>query len=573
MIHRSTFRIRNIPVLYVPAFYKPLSDRPRKSGFLTPNIGTSSRRGYMLGAGYYWAINRSSDVMYRSQYFTERGFAHHVDFRAKPTQSSDIYVFVYGVNDKGITLDNGQFLKAPGALATVTAKADLGKGFYGRVDFNYLSSFLFRQEFTESFNEAVFSEVHSVAFATRNWSYYGLNFVFRQIENFNSAEPDDVVQIRKLPSAEFNIRHRQISERVVPIWVSLESSFSLLRRYQPQRPGQPVFQTQGYVDRGDVAPTVMTALRWKDFHLTPAVTVRGTHYGSSWVNGQITDQRVLRTTGELSANLIFPSFARVFNAPKWVGEKVKHVIEPRASFRSVGGTGDFSDYIRFDENDLVTNTSEADIMVANRFYAKRAGRVYEFLSWELGQRYFFLPDFGGALVTNQRNVFLNSIDLTGYAFLDVPRRYSPFISNVRFSPARPIGVGWRTDYDPLRNRFTNNGITADARLGRYFLSVGHNYVRSVPVLTANANQFRGLLAFGDQNKRGWNAAFSAIYDFRQDVMQFATTQVSYNTDCCGLSVQYRRFSFGTRNENQFRVAFAIANIGSFGTLRRQERIF
>ena len=56
-------------------------------------------------------------------------------------------------------------------------------------------------------------------------------------------------------------------------------------------------------------------------------------------------------------------------------------------------------------------------------------------------------------------------------------------------------------------------------------------------------------------------------------MQFATTQVTYNTGCCGISLQYRRFSFGTRNENQFRVAVAIANIGSFGTLRRQERIF
>jgi LPS-assembly protein len=56
-------------------------------------------------------------------------------------------------------------------------------------------------------------------------------------------------------------------------------------------------------------------------------------------------------------------------------------------------------------------------------------------------------------------------------------------------------------------------------------------------------------------------------------MQFATTQVTYNTDCCGFSVQYRRFSFGTRNENQFRIAFSVANIGSFGTLKRQERIF
>jgi len=49
--------------------------------------------------------------------------------------------------------------------------------------------------------------------------------------------------------------------------------------------------------------------------------------------------------------------------------------------------------------------------------------------------------------------------------------------------------------------------------------------------------------------------------------------VTYNTDCCGFSVQYRRFAVGTRNENQFRIAFAVSNIGSFGTLKPQEPIF
>jgi LPS-assembly protein len=78
---------------------------------------------------------------------------------------------------------------------------------------------------------------------------------------------------------------------------------------------------------------------------------------------------------------------------------------------------------------------------------------------------------------------------------------------------------------------------------------------------------------GEENRRGWNAAFMSIYDFRIGVMQFAQTQVTYNTDCCGISFQYRRLSFGTRNENQFRVAFAVANIGTFGTLKRQERMF
>jgi LPS-assembly protein len=82
-----------------------------------------------------------------------------------------------------------------------------------------------------------------------------------------------------------------------------------------------------------------------------------------------------------------------------------------------------------------------------------------------------------------------------------------------------------------------------------------------------------MVGYGKPSQRGWGTAFNAIYDFRTGTMQFITTQVTYNTDCCGFSVQYRRFGFGTRNENQFRVAFAIANIGTFGTLKKQERLF
>jgi len=62
LVYRSTLRIRGIPILYAPVFYKSLKRRPRKSGFLTPNIGNSSRRGFMVGLGYYWAIARSYDA-------------------------------------------------------------------------------------------------------------------------------------------------------------------------------------------------------------------------------------------------------------------------------------------------------------------------------------------------------------------------------------------------------------------------------------------------------------------------------------------------------------------------------
>jgi LPS-assembly protein len=50
--------------------------------------------------------------------------------------------------------------------------------------------------------------------------------------------------------------------------------------------------------------------------------------------------------------------------------------------------------------------------------------------------------------------------------------------------------------------------------------------------------------------------------------------VAYNGSCCGVGFEYRRFSFGTiRNENQYSLVIRIANLGSAGNMRRQEKIF
>jgi LPS-assembly protein len=119
----------------------------------------------------------------------------------------------------------------------------------------------------------------------------------------------------------------------------------------------------------------------------------------------------------------------------------------------------------------------------------------------------------------------------------------------------------------------NSSLSGTYRRNKYLVTAGHNQVRSNGKISPSANQFIGTMSWGRTDQRGWSAGFLAVYDFRTSILQYANTQISYNSECCGLSVQYRRFSFGTRNENQFRVAFAVANIGSFGTLRRQERIF
>ena len=54
----------------------------------------------------------------------------------------------------------------------------------------------------------------------------------------------------------------------------------------------------------------------------------------------------------------------------------------------------------------------------------------------------------------------------------------------------------------------------------------------------------------------------------------SSSQVCYNGNCCGLALEYRRINLGqVRTENRFTATFIIANIGSFGNLRRQEKIF
>jgi LPS-assembly protein len=98
-------------------------------------------------------------------------------------------------------------------------------------------------------------------------------------------------------------------------------------------------------------------------------------------------------------------------------------------------------------------------------------------------------------------------------------------------------------------------------------------VKPDPAVSPPANQFRAQFGYGDPNRKGWNAAFSTIYDYRLAIQEFAIAQVTYNTDCCGFSVEYRRFNFGARDDTTYRFAFSIANIGTFGNLKKQERLF
>ena len=206
----------------------------------------------------------------------------------------------------------------------------------------------------------------------------------------------------------------------------------------------------------------------------------------------------------------------------------------------------------------------------------------ELLSWEVKQKYYVNENFGGALVTGRRNVFTNTDDLTGIAFLDGPRTWSPVISKLRVETSANTDVQWQLDYDPVRGRINSSAIFAEYRLGDYFVGVSDSFFH-VPAEPAaetfsNAplvfNQFRYLVGYGHPNKRGFSGAFSMGYDQNLGFLQYAAGQSSYNWDCCGLSVEYRHIDVpGVNVENQYRFSFSLSNIGTFGNMKRQEKLY
>jgi LPS-assembly protein len=615
-IYHSSFLIRGIPIFYFPFATHPVQRLERQSGFLTPNFGRSSRKGTILGESVYWAINRSMDVTLGAEYYSLRGWAQTGEFRARPSDTSYVDLNYLGVLDRGIgspKVDQG------GENARLKAEALFRHNIRGVANIDYLSSFVFRLAFNEIFSQAVYSEVKSQAFLSNTTRGFSFNALTQRYQNFESTTPGDVITILHAPGLNVSSVDRRIGNS--PFYWSFDAAAEGLSRSQPS------FRTANLVGRLDLTPSLSLPLQWRGWSLRPELALRDTFYTqelrpSSNV-GVATDDAVNRKALETSVELRPPGLDRVFDK-EFLGRRWKHVIEPRVVYRYVTGVDNFADILRFDASDILSNTHEVEYAVLNRLYAKRTspvpedcGRagmpslviggkaspsgvpwesssqppesscdqgpnVREVVTWEIAQKYFLDPTFGGALVPGRRNVFTTTADFSGIAFVTDARHLSPITSRLRIQTTPRTDAEWDLDYDIKKGRINASTALVNYRIGAFTIGGGDAYLQAPEEIQgANAgatpqrfNQFRVLLGYGHPNKRGFSGATNFGFDANLGFLQYSAAQVSYNWDCCGISVEYRRFALGSvRNENQFRFSFALANIGAFGNLRGQEKLF
>jgi LPS-assembly protein len=91
-------RFKGVPILFSPYLSFPITDA-RKSGVLTPEVGSTGRSGNELSLPYYWNIAENYDATLTPRLLTARGLQMGTEFRYLSEGSSGIAQFEYLPND------------------------------------------------------------------------------------------------------------------------------------------------------------------------------------------------------------------------------------------------------------------------------------------------------------------------------------------------------------------------------------------------------------------------------------------------------------------------------------------
>jgi LPS-assembly protein len=677
----STFKLLGVPVLFLPYVTHPVDSSQRQSGILIPVLGYSSAsqntgsKGTTIGEQAYITLGRSADLTIGTLYYSLRGFSENGTFRYRGPGEDFLTAHFSALQDRGFVAPSVNRQGIATNVYTNQGGEDITAGFRRQLaantrvaaDGEYLSTYVYRQAFTENFNQAVSSDITSILYVTRQSSGFSLDARADRYQGLKVVPTNNTVgeevKIFHVPSLDFTGIDHHIGRS--PLLWSVNASAAGLKRVQPN------FVSSGVIERVDLRPEVALPLAFAGWHILSSVAFEDTAYSRSrkapYGNGAVPVELVQglnRADVDLKIDIRPPVVERTFTVPRslrWLlGAEVRHTIEGRVVYRDVKGVDNFLSVLRFDDTDLISNTNELQYGATQHLYfhprvktarlrpgctaaavpdqsrpaeepdardvlnpteeggvdangipnssvmvpdaptrtrsrhsdpcapAAEEAAQQEWFTWTVTQKIFFDQLFGGAVINNRRNLFDSTLNLSGIAFLTEPRGVSPVVSRMRFRTSSHTDLGWDFDYDTGATKFNSSNVYLDVHEGRVFggfsfaglNAPGRFYTENIAnntltgSATSNFSQIRMLLGYGAPSRNGLAAAAGAGVDLKLDSAQYITLQTSYNWNCCGLTVEYRKYNLGTvRDDGTYRFNFTLANIGSAGNLRRTEALF
>lgn len=378
----ATFRIKGVPVGYLPFFSVSLKPRDRASGFLTPTFSGSGKKGFRISNAYYKTLGRSADITFSNDIFTGRGVGVGADLRTRANSRSYLNVGFYAIKDRIFGAKAGPNDPDQGGSSFyVDGVHYFPNGFLAAADVNITSNLDFRAVFSDSIQQAISPEERSQVFVNKNGGDYSLNFIARtQVVSVPSVR----VRTRSLPGVSLDKRPSQLRFfEKLPLYFSFEGSVEGVSRketvtdliaFNAEGNANPII-TPSIVQRLDFYPKFSVPFDLPGgWGVTATAKLRSTYYSNSLEppTRLVLSRDVVRGYGEFELDVRPPALARNFRRGENDEFWFRHVVEPYFIYRKIGGISNFERIIRFDSTDAVADTNEMEFGLTNRFFSRRS---------------------------------------------------------------------------------------------------------------------------------------------------------------------------------------------------------
>jgi LPS-assembly protein len=448
-IRNGVFRARGISLFYIPYGIVPINT-DRQSGFLFPNYGFSSKRGFVWQQPFYWAISKSYDATVTTDLETSARVGVWGEFRYAPNERTEGLLSASYFNEQ---IRGPATTSSPINRWSVTGvhRQAFAQNFRAYGDFFFVSDDLFLREISHrALNLKSALELDDWDLRTRRFTdsraggvkTWRNTLLRSEARYYQDLRLDDDFAFQVLPHAQFRTQH---------LWKDrLELGLSV--------DGANFYRNQGYAgQRLDFAPSVALPFYLGNYMFgSVKATGRETIYhmtsedvGSPILpeSGRLRGDRT-RETAQFQAEL-GTRVSRVFNFHWGRLRQLQHVVEPQVSYTYVPAV---------EQQDLPLYDSLDRINRRNLFVYGLSNRV-------LG-KFTVAPDAGG---TDQPGTATEVRELARFSVLHAydssrfigrgEEHFSDLDINGRFSPLSYATFTFDSTYDVAR------GDVTMARLG------------------------------------------------------------------------------------------------------------
>jgi LPS-assembly protein len=169
-------RFKGVPILYAPYFSFPISNA-RKSGILTPTIGSAGRSGNEISLPYYWNIRENYDATISPRWLSDRGLQLGTEFRYLTKRNDGIAFVEYLANDS--LEDRSRY------LVSLDHRTMFDSGWRNLIDFRQVSDSQYFEDLGGTLSLA------STTHLNRNlqFDYFGDHWaLFAQVQDYQTLD-------------------------------------------------------------------------------------------------------------------------------------------------------------------------------------------------------------------------------------------------------------------------------------------------------------------------------------------------------------------------------------------------